>query len=62
LASIPLITVFIPEQKDKKNISLNIENLNNIPAFELDIWLISTVYNDDYPKVIQPTENIKKIE
>lgn len=50
LACMPLVTVLIPEQKDNRNISIIIENNGKLPAYDLDIWLISTVNNNDYPK------------
>lgn len=50
LSCTPIITVLIPDQKDDRNISIIIENNGKLPAYDLDIWLISTVYDDDYPK------------
>lgn len=50
LSCMPIITVFIPDQEDSRNVSINIENIGNLPAYDLDIWFVSAVHNDDHPK------------
>ncbi len=67
LSCMPLFSVNIPRQNDEFNIELLLENVGSFPAYDVDIWLISTVHNDDFPrnklnKYIKGAKNKKVFE
>jgi hypothetical protein len=50
LSTIPLISINIPKQKSVKEVNILIENIGQLPAFNIDVWIISEVHNEDFPK------------
>lgn len=50
LSCIPLFSVNTPKQESEFDIELYVDNIGSFPAYDLDIWFLSTVNNEDFSR------------